>query len=114
MTQLYTVRYRRKCVLTRIDGRKRTETIRWIEETHHDLPYQTAHMYLTTMAAENECRIELQAASADEIKHKSRARILDEEHSARPAKKSASTRPVEREITDEGYSALVNSMMEEV
>lgn len=115
MTQLYTVRYKRQQIITRFEGRKKTETVNWIEEVHHDLPLQTAQMYLSTMPPENNCRIERQQRATDDRQPKSRVRFLDEERalSKAPSARPRATPKIEKPVAPPSdYAAVVNSMME--
>lgn len=116
MTQLYTVRMKRKQIVSVFDarGNKIREDKRLIDVIYTDLPYQTALMYKTT-CPDNHVVIEPQEPGY-EPKSKAKHRIITSgvaEYSPRKrAPVEEKPAPKEAPATHD-YAALVNTMVKE-
>lgn len=118
MTQLYTVRMKRKQIVVKFrgpGGRERTEETRLIDQIYTGLPYQTALGYRTQFP-DAQVKIELEIPD-QEPRSRSKHRLITPgiaEYNPRRKsveKPEAETKPDDTSTHD--YAALVNTMVKE-
>lgn len=117
MTELYTVRMKRKQIVSIFDarGKKIREETRLLDQVYTDLPYSTALMY-REKSPDADVKIERQVPER-EVRSRAKHKVITSgiaEYSPRK-RSSAEEKPARKDEAPAAhdYKALVNEMMKE-